>query len=121
MAQTKVKRVQGDGSYQTKNGFFYQFEYEFEDGIVGLASHKTNEPKYKKGDSVNYEIKKKDIKGNNRIGFIQEQQFSNFKSEKKTNKSFALSYAKDLVIADKLSIEKIIDAADEFNNWMNKQ
>ena len=118
MAQSTVKKVQGNGDFLYQNRQFYSFEYELEDGVVGMANHTTSTPKYNQGDSVNYELTGKDMQGNNKIKFVQAQQFSNSK-EKGSNKSFALSYAKDLVIADKIGIEKILETADKFNNWMN--
>jgi hypothetical protein len=118
MAQSTVKRVQGNGDFKTQNGQLYSFEYEFEDGVIGMANHVTANPRYKEGESVNYEIQGKDIKGNNKLKFAQPQQVSNFKS-KSSNKSFALAYAKDLVIAGNIPVEKILETADRFNNWMD--
>ncbi len=118
MAQSTVKKVQGNGDFLYQNRQFYSFEYELEDGVVGMANHTTSTPKYNEGDSVNYELAGKDIQGNNKIKFVQAQQFSSFKS-KGSNKSFALAYAKDLVIADKIPVEKILDTANKFNDWMS--
>ena len=118
MPQSTVKKVQGNGDFLYQNRQFYSFEYELEDGVVGFANHKTSTPKYNKGDSVNYEIEGKDIQGNNKIKFVNAQQFSN-SNGKRSNKSFALSYAKDLVIADKIPLEKILDTANKFNDWMS--
>ena len=117
MTQSTVKNVQGNGDFLYQNRHFYSFEYELEDGVIGMANHTTSAPKFNPGDSVNYEIAGKDINGNNKIKFVQAQQFSNFK-EKSSNKSFALSYAKDLVIADKIPVEKILETAEKLNNWM---
>jgi len=35
------------------------------------------------------------------------------------NASFALSYAKDLVVGDKVGIDKILETATKLNNWLN--
>lgn len=55
--KTKVKSVQANGTYQSKFGLLYKFDYEFEDGKSLSANHKTQEGNFKPGDEVEYEIK----------------------------------------------------------------
>ena len=120
MAQSKINKIRGNGSWTGEYGTFYTFEYEFEDGTIGLANHQTDTPKFKEGEFIEYEITGQDKMGNNKIKFIQ----SNFNSFPKkgngNNKSFALSYAKDLVVADRISVNDILMYADNFNEWLNK-
>jgi flagellar hook assembly protein FlgD len=63
MAVSKVKTVTANGIFKSSFGVdidgvkgFYKFEYEFEDGQVLSAKHKTKEP-FKVGDDVEYEVK----------------------------------------------------------------
>ena len=58
MAQSKVKSVQATGSWSSQHGLMYKFEYEFEDGTVMVANHKTETGNFKVGDLVDYEVTK---------------------------------------------------------------
>ena len=66
MATSKIKSIQASGTYENVNGTdlgngkkgFYQFIYEFEDGTVMQASHKTKEPPFQIGDTAEYEVKR---------------------------------------------------------------
>lgn len=125
MAQSKVKDVKGNGSWESKYGdTMYNFEYELEDGVIGLANHKTPEPKFNPGDPVEYNIKGKDIKGNTILEFVQQKPFSNhFKGEdpKLKQASMALSYAKDLVVSGHAKIEDLSRYADKLHDWLGNK
>lgn len=121
MAKSKVINVESKGSWDGQYGTMYSFEYEFEDGTKGVANHQTNQPKHNKGDEVEYEISGQDKLMNNKIKFIQASSFNGYsKKQDKSNGSFALSYAKDLVIADKITIDQLVKTAIKFNNLLNK-
>lgn len=122
MKQSKVVNVQGNGSWQGTYGTMYQFEYTLENGDIGLANHKKNEPRFNIGENVNYQITK-DKQDNNAISFITADQPNSYSNNYNNNKkqsqgSFALSYAKDLAVADKISVDNILNKAAEFNNWL---
>ncbi len=118
MAQSKVKHVKGNGDWPNKFGeTMYSFEYELEDGVIGLANHKTLQPKFNPGDSVEY-IKGTDKIGNTTIKFVEQKPFSS--GSGKSNSSFALSYAKDLVVSGHAKIEDILKYADKLNKWLNQ-
>ena len=55
--QAQVESIQGKGEWKGKYGLLYQFEVAFNDGTVGEANSKTEEPPYKVGDEVWYEVK----------------------------------------------------------------
>lgn len=114
MAFSKVKQSKPNGNWKNDKGLFYSFKYQFEDGVQGFANHKQDKAK-PNGTSVEYNLTK-DIKGNNRISFVTQNSFG---ATSKSNASFALSYAKDLVISDKVKIEDIILTAEKLNNWLN--
>jgi hypothetical protein len=44
--------------------------------------------------------------------------FGGGKRAEKGNESFAMSYAKDLVVADKVKIDQLLPVADKIYNWM---
>ena len=52
MAKSKIIKVSGNGSWTGEYGTLYMFEYEFEDGTIGLANHQTDTPKYKEGEFI---------------------------------------------------------------------
>lgn len=54
--KSKVTNVQGNGHYDGQHGRLYKFEYEFEDGTILEASHKTETPRFRPGDECEYEI-----------------------------------------------------------------
>tara|TARA_R100000322_G_scaffold156124_1_gene115538 strand:- start:1252 stop:1518 length:267 start_codon:yes stop_codon:yes gene_type:complete len=88
MAKSKIIKVSGNGSWTGQYGTFFTFEYEFEDGTIGLANHQTDTPKYKEGDFVEYEISGQDKMGNKKIKFLDQN--NNFqKKGSGNNKSFA--------------------------------
>lgn len=56
MKISKVKSVQGNGTYESAHGLLYNFEYTFEDGQVMNANHKAQTP-LDVGTEVEYIIK----------------------------------------------------------------
>lgn len=57
MTQAQIESIQGKGTWDGPHGLLYQFEVSFTDGTVGEANSKSQEPPYKIGDSVYYEVK----------------------------------------------------------------
>jgi len=56
--ESKIVNVQGAGTYQPDGGqMLYKFEYEFEDGSVLKANHKTEKCPFNVGDTVEYEVR----------------------------------------------------------------
>jgi len=51
-----VESVQGNGGFETKYGYMFSFEYKIEGGDFGVANHKTEQAKYKAGDTVHYDV-----------------------------------------------------------------
>ena len=72
MTLSKVKSVQSTGSFENDYGttqdnpdlpkhgqkLLYKFEYEFEDGTILTANHKTNTSPFPAGTDVDYEVTK---------------------------------------------------------------
>lgn len=59
--KTKVKTVTATGSFNSQQyGEMYKFKYEFEDGTVMQANHKTSTSPFPAGTEVEYEVKKDD-------------------------------------------------------------
>ena len=121
---SKVKSVQANGTYDSAHGTLFKFEYEMEDGRVLSANHKSQDGFLKVGESAEYTIKGNNAYGNYGSVSKPKPAFTpNGNSYKKTggNASFALSYAKDLVVADKVDIKQILETAERLNNWLNSK
>ncbi len=52
---------------------------------------------------------------------LKSKGFGGFAAKAKGNESFALSYAKDLVVADKVKIDQIIPTAEKLFNWLESK
>ena len=63
MVQAQIESIQGKGDWKGKYGTMYPFEVGFNDGTIGQANSKTQDPPYKVGDEVFYEIKSDDQYG----------------------------------------------------------
>lgn len=121
-----ITNIQGDGSYESQYGTLYKFEYQFNDGEMLTASHKTQACPFKIGDSVVYEIKGQNDYG--KYGKVSKPQQNNFvrnKTSKEQNRSasFALAYAKDyagfyISTGTDYTPDEIIATATKFNQWL---
>jgi len=122
---SKVKNVQGSGTWESQHGLFYKFDYTFEDGVTMQALHKSDKP-FNIGETVEYEVKRENEHGKSgKVGKPQEQQSftqTQNKGSKGNNGSFALSYAKDLFMGDEIDdhkVTEILAVAETFNDWLN--
>ena len=123
---SKVKSVQANGTYDSQYGTLYKFDYEMEDGASLIANHKSQTP-FPVGAEVEYEIKGTSEYGNyGKVGKPQDGNFSkngtqNYqKKSQGSTASFALSYAKDLVVAGKVDVDQILPSAEKLNNWLKE-
>lgn len=86
---SKVKTVQGNGTWDSKYGLLYKFEYLMEDGQVIHANHKTQDGAFNVGETVEYEIT--NAQYNN--GKVSKPQENDFKGGKKDD-----SYVKGIEV-----------------------
>lgn len=126
--QSKVKSVQANGTFESQYGLLYKFEYQMEDGTVLTANHKGQTP-LPAGTDVEYEIKGSNDHGS--YGKVSKpkpangfQKGGSYGGSKSNNASFALSYAKDLGIANiekgvDVSTENILTVATKFKEWLD--
>ncbi len=134
---SKVRGVQGNGHFDGKFGRMFKFEYEFEDGNIMEANHKTEDGFFPVGTEVEYTITRTHERYGNsgKVQKPQEQQGapagaapqSRHSGGGDKNRAFALSYAKDLFVpaADQYTDGKrlaadVIEVADEFLTFLNK-
>ena len=55
---SRIKNIQGDGHWDSQHGRLYRFEYEFEDGTILKANHKTQTSPFNIGQDAEYEVTK---------------------------------------------------------------
>ena len=124
--KAKIKAIQGSGTFESKFGLLYKFEYQFEDGVILTANHKTQQSPFKVGDEVEYEIKMENENG--RIGSVKKPEgqvpFSAQKNGRENSYtqilSFSMSYAKDLACAEVIKVQDISNYADLILEWFKK-
>lgn len=124
---SKVKNVQGAGTWESQHGLMFKFDYEFEDGTVMQAMHKS-ENHFNVGDEVEYEVKRENEFG--KSGKVSKPQQNNFqgggfKGKTGGNASFAASYSKDIEIAlinsgKEFDEERMFKVAGHFLKWLNQ-
>lgn len=133
---SKVKSVQGAGDFDMEiNGNtvkLYSFEYEMEDGTILKANHKTNTSPFPTGSEVDYNVTKTHPEYGN-SGTVKKPDSSNYSQSNGSkggvgaNRSFALSYAKDVLVASYmtqnqevlvLSTEQMFGLAEKMHQWL---
>ena len=133
--KTKVKTVEQTTQWKTKTGdVMYTHQYELEDGTKIQANHKTINP-FAIGDEVEYDVKKDDPQYG-KSGSVKKPEQGNygspnaFKGNNSSNRSFALSYAKDVLVASyttqrddvlTLSTDQMFSLAEKMDKWLDKK
>jgi hypothetical protein len=59
---SKIKAIIPNGNWTGRHGTMYSFKVTFEDGVTIEANSKTDQPPYKVGDEMKYEITNDDPK-----------------------------------------------------------
>ncbi len=115
-----VKSVEPNGTYDSQYGLMYKYKV-----TIGEHTGEYSSKKYQTSSAdgfpfqVDSEAEYEFVDG--QYPKIKTVQSGSWGGGKKTgsNASFALSYSKDLVVADKVGIEQILIMADKFNKWLN--
>lgn len=99
---TKVKRVQGNGDFESDFGtlqpngkkLLFSFDYEMEDGTMLKANHKTNVSPFPAGAEVEYEITKENSFGKQgKVGKPKENPFIQNQTAKTPEEKAAIQKA----------------------------
>ena len=123
MKTSKIKNVQSNGTWEKDGTTFYKFEYEMEDGQIVNAMHKTQEPKFKIGDTVEYTITNTQY-NNGKLNKPQQAPQANYNDPKKQTSIIAQSCIKaacDAYSGLNKDADEIIKAAEKFFNWVNSK
>lgn len=127
MKTSKVKSVQANGTYDSNYGLLYKYEYEFEDGTVLTANHKSQNP-FPVGEEIEYEVKGTNEYGSwGKVSKPKENGYggNSYKGGGKSNSvsAFALSYAKDWCLGlhsngNPQTPDNVLAVAEKFNEWL---
>lgn len=150
LVESRVKEVQANGTFDSQYGMLYKFEYTMEDGTVLNANHKASSP-FRIGDAVEYVITKDNQYGKSgkvsKAGMNHAPANTNYTPQGNTgapqaqaqapapkpranshdrSASFALSYAKDIMVAaggqhtDTNSLaDETLRLAERFKTWLD--
>ena len=123
-----IKNVKFNKEYQGKFGTLYGFTIKYDDKKAYYSSQSRDQKKFIEGKEAEFtEEKMKNDKGEYLIiKPIYNQRQSNFgkalKREQSKYSGFAMSYAKDLLIAGKIeTIEAMYAEAQNMMDWMVEQ
>lgn len=127
MKTAKVTEVLDVKEWNGPNGTVFYHKIRLDNGDAGTIGKKTS-GSVKAGDTLNYEIT--ETEHGNKIKTVQDNNFGG-KGFRASNASFALSYAKDLMVAQiaagktaDLLTPAIIDAtliaAGRFQSWLKE-
>lgn len=147
---SKVKSVQANGSFPNDYGavqdnpdlpnhgqkLLYKFEYEFEDGTVMTANHKTTVSPFPEGSEVEYDIVKTHPE-HGKSGKVKKPDSGNYTGSKASNdkpmdnttqtmivKQNALGHATELLKHnammdnDKFKSDDVIALAEKYRSWV---
>lgn len=117
MGSSKIKSIQPNGTWESRNGLMYKFEIELEDGASGEVSAKT-ENRWNVGDEVEYTVtpsKWGDRLKLDKAGYNNQRSSGGGNSpdiQKRIDASWAIGHA----INQESDPEKIVEAAE----WLLK-
>lgn len=117
MGASKIKSIQPNGTWESRNGLMYKFEIELEDGVSGEVSAKT-ENRWSVGDEVEYTVtpsKWGDRLKLDKAGYNNQRSNGGGNSpdiQKRIDASWAIGHA----ITQESDPEKIVEAAE----WLLK-
>jgi hypothetical protein len=142
MVQAQIESIQGKGDWKGQHGTMYQFEVAFNDGTVGEANSKSQEPPYKVGDEVWYEVKSDNERWGKKLKITKTQPppggFQQFQSSPNKDKqiirgmcfkvagmAWASQYKhKEFTTPHEMMVKDVITLAKKyeqaFNEWMTE-
>lgn len=119
-----IESVKFKREWESKFGKMYTHEVKYNGTTAQYNSKKKDQDKFKEGQEAEFteEVKEGKYGPYTVIKPVAQGGQSNFHKQLKREQSkysgFAMSYAKDLVVADKLEFDKILPAAEKMFNWM---
>ncbi len=122
-----IKKITYSKEVETKFGIMHQFRVDYDDKVGSFLTKKREQTTFKEGEENEFTETPRQYNGKTyyNIKPIKQQGSSNFtrqlKKEQSKYSGFAMSYAKDLVIADKIQMKDLFPAAKKMFDWMVEQ
>lgn len=111
-----ITQIQPNGTWNSQYGLMYQFEVQFDDGKSINVNAKTEEPPYKVGDKVSYEIT-----GSNKYGSKGKIQKADFDGSPQKSFGGQSSTQKDELIARQTCIKASAELYAQRSDWSVSQ
>jgi len=118
MGQSKIKSIQPNGTWESRNGTMFKFEIGLEDGTSGEVNSKTID-RWNVGDEVEYTVtpgKYGDRLKLDKAGYANKGGGGGYKEDPEKTKRITASWAIGHAINQESDPEKIIEAAE----WLIK-
>jgi hypothetical protein len=115
--KAKITKLEFKKTWTGNHGEMHSFFVEFDNAQKGEVNFKSKEPWAKIGDEVEY-TSTPNGEYPDRIKMEQVKEFKQGFKQGGDRKGFALSYAKDLVVAGTIPLSQILETADKFLAWM---
>lgn len=123
--QATIKSVKFIKEYESKYGILFLHEVKYDEKTAYYSSKKKEQTTFKVGEVANFNEEARQDKKGKEILIIRPdrgQKFSGYARELRREQSrysgFAVSYCKDLIIADKLKIEDWEKASKKIFDFM---
>jgi hypothetical protein len=120
-----IKNVEFNKEFETKFGTLYSFKVWYNDKWAYYSSKKKDQTNFVKGKETEFEEQlQKTEKGEFWKITLPKKSFGGYnkaiKKEQSRYSGFAVSYVKDLIIADKINIKDLEKASEKVFNLMVK-
>ena len=124
---SKIKAIVPNGNWTGKYGTMYSFKVTFEDGVTIEANSKTDQPPYRVGDEMSYEITNDDPKfgAKGRVFKPEAGQYSNNASPAANGnrdaiimKQTALKCSAEFNAQRNVTVEAVIADAKAMFDWL---
>ena len=124
---SKIQSILPNGNWSSKYGTMYSFKVGFEDGVTIEANSKSEQPPYKVGDEMSYEITNDDPKfgAKGRVFKPEAGQFSNNAAPAVNGnrdaiimKQTALKCASEFNAQRSVAVQVVIDDAQAMFDWL---
>ena len=125
--KAKIVKVKFIKEYDSQYGTMYLFAVEYEGKEALYSSKKKEQTKFVAGKDAEFNEESRTNKDGKKFLVIKpiydkpggnSNYGKQLKREQSKYSGFAMSYAKDLVVNDKVGIEAMLDKADEMFSWM---
>ena len=125
MNKGSITNIQPNGSFNSQYGELWNFIYTI-NSVQYSMNHKTNVSPFAINSELEFEVtaqateqypaKIKKVQPPQQGGF---QQANSQQKKPSNNRSFALSYSKDLVVAKAIDMKDMFDLAAKMNDWLD--